>query len=460
MSGGTARLGLVAALLVLGTGIGQVTVDSSREPPVATAPVVSAIAVCPDAPVTAGSAGTGAGTLRARVLDRPSVATPVTAAGQVVAGVDASIVAARGAVAGALAAERVTRVDGGPVRGLTAVRCGPATTSAWFVGGSTVVGESADLVLVNADDAPATVDVRAWSTSGPAEQRPGRGLAVPARSRVVVPLDRLAPDTELLALHVTTSRGRVAPYVRHARSDGRTPRGVDWVPATRPPARTVVVPGLPSGPGRRSVVLANPGPDDATAQVVLTTADGQLEPLVLDVPAGTTAVQEVSEQLADTPAAATVTSTEPVLAAGFVYDLQGGPVRELSWVPSAEPLTEPALLADVALSPPAEQLLLVTALDEDAVVDVVPVPVVGEDAPGPAQRLTVPAGTTAPLRLSTFAEPGATVRLAFEVRVVRGRPYASRYLRERGRTGPLSAVLPVVSGVSRVPRPDVVRVTD
>lgn len=460
---GLARTGVAVALLVLGAGIGQATVEGSSAPAARVeVPVVGATAVCPDGPVTAGAVGSGSGELLAGSLDGPPAPSAVTRAGEAAAGLPGPVLRARGAVAAGLAVEQVARRDEGEVRGLTAVRCTPPTTSAWFLGGSTVVGEAADLVLVNADDSAAEVDVRAWSASGPVEARPGRGLAVPARSRTTVPLDRLAPDRELLALHVTTSRGRVAPYVLHRRSDGRTPRGVDWVPAGPAPAAEVVLGGLPSGPGRRTVVLANPGDEDTAVRLELVTADGTLAPVEVAVPAGSTVEQEVSEQLADVPAAVRVRSSgAPVLAAAMVYDLQDGPVRELSWAGAALPLTGPALLADVALSAPSEQTLLVSALVEDAVVEVVPVPVLGADGtssvvelPAP-RRVEVAAGTLVPVRLSTFVEPGATARLAFEVRPVAGQVHASRYLRERTATGPLTALLPVVSAVPTVERPRV-----
>lgn len=460
MSRGAARVGVVAALLVLGAGIGQVTGSqdgAARTPPV---PVVGATAVCPETPVTVGSLGSGAGWLRARALDAASAALPLTAAGSVLAGVEEPVVAARGAVAAGLGAEHVRPVDSGPVRGLTAVRCTAPAGSTWFVGGGTVLGQATELVLVNAEGEEAAVDVRGWSSDGPVEERPGRGLAVPPRSRVVVPVDLLAPDRDLLALHVTTRRGRAAAYLRTTRRDGRIPQGTDWVPATQAPARALVVPGLPRGPGRRYVVLVNPGAEDAAASLVLVTGDGQLTPQPLDVLAGSTVAVEVSEQLADVPAAAVVTADQPLAASGLVYDLQDGPVRELSYAAAATPLTGPALLADVTLAAPAEQTLLVSAPEGDAVVEVVPVPVLrpGGSSAGelpPSRRVEVPAGTTATLRLSTFVEPGATARLAFEVRPVSGRAYASRYLRERGRTGPLTAVLPVVPARREVPWPRV-----
>lgn len=458
------RLAAVAASLVVLVGVGEATRgEPASAPRPATAPVVGAAVVCPDvdgAAVVAGSTGRGAGTLRARTLGQPYAALPVTSAGRV-AVVDraagTAVVAAGGAVAGGLGVELRTRDLDGPVRGLSALRCGASGTSSWFVGGATVVGDSARLVLANADDSPALVDVTSWSASGPVERRPGRGIAVPARGRTVVELDELAPDRELLAVHVQATRGRVAAALRHSRADGRTPRGTDWVPVSPPPSREVLVAGLPSGPGRRTVVVTNPGQDDTTVALTLLTDDGQVDLEPLAVPAGTSVAREVSEELAATPAAVRVRSSQgPVLAAGFVYDLQDGPVRELSWAGAASALTGPALLADVALSPPAEVTLLLSAPDGDAVVELVPLEVVGQDLALPApRRVEVPGGTTVAVRLSTLLPSGATGRVALELVPSGGPVVASRYLRERAGAGPLTAVLPVVSGAGEVRRPAV-----
>lgn len=460
----TRRPAAVVAVLLALVAVGETT---RGEPAPSTAPapvpVVGASVVCPEvdgAAVTAGSTGRGAGSLRARVLGQPYGAVPVTAAGRVAVvdrAVGTAVVAAAGAVAGGLAVELRTRDLDGPVRGLSALRCGPATSSTWFVGGATVVGDTAQLVLANPDDVPALVDVTSWSASGPVERRPGRGLAVPARGRTVVELDEVAPDRELLALHVATTRGRVAAALRHSRADGRVPRGTDWVPVSPPPATEVLVPGLPSGPGRRTVVVTNPGQPDTTVTLRLLTDDGQVDLEPVSVPAGTSVAREVSEELAATPAAVVVrSSTGPVLAAGLVYDLQDGPVRELAWAGSAAPLTGPALLADVTLSPPAEVTLLLSATEDDAVVMLVPLEVVGEDRELPEpRRVEVPGGTTVAVRLSTLLPSGATARLALQLQATGGPVVAARYLRERAAAGPLTAVLPVVSETGRVRRPAV-----
>lgn len=456
-----------AALLLALVGTGEVTQPGPPAPLRAdSAPVAGTLVVCPEvdgAAVTVGSTGSGAGTLRARTLGGAYAALPVTGAGQV-AVVDRSagavLVAATGAVAGGLGVEQRSRNLDGQVRGLSAQRCAPAGTSAWFVGGATVVGETAQLVLANPDDSPALVDVTSWSATGPVERRPGRGIVVPARGQTVVEVDTLAPDRELLALHVQTVRGRVAPALRHSRFDGRVPRGTDWVPIAPAPSREVLVPGLPSGPGRRTVVITNPGQDATTVTLSLLTGDGQMDLAPFEVPAGSSVAREVSEELAQTSAAVRVRSDGGVvLAGGFVYDLQddgAGGVRELAWAGAATALTGPALLADVTLAPSAEVTLLLSAPETDAVAELVALPVVGQDGPLPApRRVEVPGGTTVALRLSTLLASGATGRLALELRPSGGPLLASRYLRERGASGPLTAVLPVLSQQPRVRRPAV-----
>lgn len=472
----------LAGLVVLGEAA-PVPAEPARTP--RPAPVVGADVVCPDlrqvapvlrtrvsAGVVPGPPGSGAVETRALSSTGPAVPLALTAPGQVVVGLaqeldgDALLVRATGALAPGLQVEQVTRGASGSQRGLAALRCEAARTDAWWLGGSTTVGDAAVLLLTNPDDTPAVVDVEVLTASGRVDRRPGRGIAIGPRARTAVPLDRLAPDRDLLAVHVSSVRGRVAGGLRHVRFDARTPRGVDWVPLAGDPAGEVVVPGLPAGPGRRVVLVANPGADDTVVSLALATSDGLLSPPELQavgVPAGTTVAQDVSALVAGTPAAVRVVSEAgPVLASGLVVDALHvgdrpvGQVRELAWTGAAQPLAGPALLTDVVLDRPTESTLLLSALERDARVEVTPVPVVGRDAALPPGRtVEVPAGRTVPLRLSTFLPPGATGRLAVEVRPLPGSGpvHAARYLRERGEAGPLSTVLVLRSGSAAVPRP-------
>jgi hypothetical protein len=259
-------------------------------------------------------------------------------------------------------------------------------------------------------------------------------------------------------------RGRVAAAIRHARLDGKTPKGVEWIPQAQPPATTVVVPGLPQGPGRRILSVTNPGLDPTIVSLHLTTTDGQYVPTGLDaleVPAGTTLATELAPLTDKAPATVTVVSDGgPVVAGAFVYDLQDGPMREIAYAGSAAPLSGPALLTDLVIDRPTESTLFLTALAASATVDVTPVAIVGREGPLPAaKRVTVPAGRTILVKLSTFLPPGATGRLAVEVRPVPGSApvYASRYLREHGSRGPLTTMLVLQGAAQRVPVPPVRR---
>ena len=478
-------LAVVTALLVGGVVAAErLPVDPRPRPAATTVDVVGATAVCPDlrqdrdvlrTRVSAGVAGQRTnepgGQLSAQPLraEGAPAELPVDRPGQVVVDVgddlsgDALVVTARGPLAAGLELEQVTRGIGGNERGLAGLRCEAPKTEAWFVGGSTKVGDSALLVMANPDDTPAVVDVTIWTAGGPVDARPGRGLSIAPRSRLAVRLDELAPDKELLALHVVAQRGRVAAALRHARRNGRIPNGVEWVPQAQPPARTVVVPGLPQGPGRRVVLVANPTPDPTIVSLELTTSDGQLVPDGLDaleVPPGTTIATDITQLTDETPAAVRVRSDGgPVLAGAFVFDSQGtSPVKDFAYTASAQPLTGPALLTDVAIDRPTESTLLLTALDADAAVEVTPVPIVGRAGTLPsAKRVEIPGGRTVALRLSTFLPPGATGRLAVEVRPLRGRVHAARYLRERGATGPLTTVLVLQGAAQRVVLPAVRR---
>jgi hypothetical protein len=179
------------------------------------------------------------------------------------------------------------------------------------------------------------------------------------------------------------------------------------------------------------------------------------------VPPGTTLATELVPLTDKTPATVKVVSDGgPVVAGAFVYDLQAGPVREIAYAGSALPLSGPSLLTDLVINRPTESTLILTALGEAATVDVTPVPIVGLDAPlPPAKRVTVPGGRTTTLKMSTFLPPGATGRLAVEVRPVPGSApvYAARYLREHGSRGPLTTILDLQGAAQRVPLPAVAR---
>lgn len=481
-------LATLAVLLVLAAGASVGARSLPRAPVAQTAEVVGASAVCPDlrqavgrlttrvsvgsAPLPAGRTATG-GILESQQVTGTAapVRLPVDAPGQVAAGLgarvaaDGLVVTASGSLAAGLEVEQITRGETGLDRGLAGLRCSPPQTDAWFVGGGTRVGQRTVLLLANVDDTPALVDVAELSSTGQPDPRPGTGLAVAPHTRVLVSLDTLAPDRAQLAVHVTTRRGRVAAAVRTELGTGAAPAGVEWVPQSAAPAPVVVVPGLPRGPGTRTLLVANPGQDATAVQVQVTRADGQFVPQGLDavdVPPLSTVVVPLTSQAATSALAVRVTTEgAPVLAAAVVQDTQPGtPVQELSFAGSTAPLSGPALLTDVVLDRPTESTLLLSALDAGATVLVSPIPVVGVTQPLPApKQVQVAAGTTVSFRISTFLPVGSTRQLALEVRPLDGSGpvWAARYLRAYGARGPLTTLLGLQGPALRVPRPLVVR---
>lgn len=449
-------LAAAAGLVVVGTLAGAADeLGTGAAPSARTAAVVGAEAVCPgalDSTVTIGSVGAGPGTLTVGA-PAPGV-TPSSGpmvAGRVFAGLDGSgplRVTATGAVAGGLAVQQLTRVPGGKGRGLGAVTCGAAGTSAWFLGASTLVGSRAFLILVNPDPRAAVVDVTGWALDGPLDPAPGQGLGVPGQSRRVVELDTLAPDRDLLGLHVSTVRGRVAATVHVDRRDGSTPQGTDDLPALLAPARDVLVPGLPAGPGRRSVVLANPTDAAAVARLSLRTGDGLVRLEDVDVPAGSTVARDVTAELAGTPATAVVSSDTPLLAAGLADDsaTAAGRVRELAWTGSAEPLGAPALLPALPLPVGTEATLLLGAGRDDAAVDLVPTDL------GDTRRVEIAGDRTVAVPLSDLLPRGGG---PLQIQLFRGRVVAAVLLVEQTSGGPLTTVLQVRSTVPEVAVPQV-----
>ncbi len=433
---GAARLGLAAAVLTAGLVATTVGAPERTEDPVPQlVPITSTSAVCPGVPAdsTLSTGGGGAATVTGGPLGGPAVPLGLGAVELPEPGDVPYVVSAQGDGAAGLVVTQATRTTTGTARGLAVLACPTPGTSSWFIGGATTVGALTELLLVNVEQAPALVDVQVWTASGPADPRGGRGLVVPPRGRLVVPLDRLAPDRDLLALHVATTRGRTAASVRTSRRDGRTPLGTDWLPPTAAPASEAVVPGLPAGPGGRSVLVANPSEVDAVVQVELTTDDGQLAELPVEVPAGTSVVVDVSAQLRGTPAAARVVSDGPlVLAGAVIVDEQRAPVRERSFAAAVPALEGGALL--LSADTPGVQLLL-SALFTDAVVEVA------------GERVEVPGATT-------VAVPVAAT--AAQVRVVSGEVHAGWWARERGRAGLFTGGLPLRAPTRTALRPVVV----
>jgi hypothetical protein len=461
--------GVVGALAVL-VGVGAATTPAALPAgPAQTTPVEGVTLICPalrSAPAESlgsrVSAGLASGTdqaggsddvgaVSAAELGASAAPTPVPlsdanrlAGGLAPGGADTALVlAARGVLAGGLQATQLTTATSGSRRGLAALACSSPTAQSWFVGGSAAPGDTSTLVLANAEDTAAVVDVQVWSAQGPVDPRLGRGVVVPPRGRASVGLDSLAPGLTDLALHVSADRGRVVAAVEHLRGAG----GAEWVPASPPPAARVVLPALPKGPGARTLLVTNPGSAPTVVQVQVTTEGEQFVPTGLEalpVPAGSTVRADLTVLLGDTAAAVAVTSRAgPVLAGGLVVD-GSGPGAELAYATGGVALAGAAVAPEL---PGGASTLLLSALDGDASVVVTPA------AGGADRTVSVPGGRTVAVPLADLGPPGRAVQV--QPAAGSGPVHAVAYLRDDAAFGALSSLLPLVAPLREVTRPAV-----
>jgi Family of unknown function (DUF5719) len=246
-----------------------------------TVPVTSAYAACPDthgARVSAVTPPGARGSGQASVAGAPVLlTTPGTAwSTDVKKGAGPWVFGAYGSLAPGLTVEQTTS-DGG----LAGTRCGRPATDLWFAGPGPADADDVSLYLTNVDDRPMTALVAALSPEGSIETPEGQNqvLVGPHSTRLVqvgVQVEgfgQTAADAKLIALHVHAMTGRISAAVRVDRK-----KGADWLPATAP-SRRVVVPGVPSGGGRRRLLIAVPGQDEARVTVQGMAPDGTFAPV-------------------------------------------------------------------------------------------------------------------------------------------------------------------------------------
>lgn len=314
----------------------------------------------------------------------------------------------------------------GSDRGLSMMSCTRPAASHWFAGVTASAAGAAELVLLNADNTDAAVDIAVHGESGRLPAPGSRGIIVGARSSRVVPLGPLFTSEQPVSLHVTTSAGRVATAVRQRMLSGTAPAGSDWLPPTADPATQVIIPGLPAGPGGRELVLLNPG--ERTASVALTVL-GSSGPTAIpgfetiDLPAGTSRSVPIGSALAQSAAGLRLTSEQPVTAAVLTSSGTNPAQSDSSTQVATGALTGPGVLAvapggNVApalhvsnsSATPTPARVLVTSATSTVLIDTV------VTVPGLANTsLTLPAAEAMLVRV----EPGTPGTLHASVAITR-----------------------------------------
>jgi Family of unknown function (DUF5719) len=468
-----------------------------QAPPPSRAPVTAAIRACPSpgsssgggVAIIAAAAGTGqagpasAGTAvvsRLSAAGSPSAGPPLitltrpgvltraairvataasglpsgsqsAAGGKVIAGPSRGgvIVRATGSMARALAVEQT-----GAGRVPTAV-CNSPGTDFWFVGPGQHSLASIQLYLMNTDSQPADAEVDIYSDSGPLLGSTDTGIAVPAHGLLVQSLAKLVHGSTVVALHVRTSVGRLVAALSETTSAGQ--QGA-WLPASQPPARSLVLPGLPASAGRRELYVAVPGAGNAQIKVTAVTAKGSYQPTGgggIDLPGGS-AVAVPLPSLAGAAAAVRITSNVPVTAAMLASG--GPPGAPGAFTAASAPLEEQGVIADNLSGSGDTSTLILSAPRAAAQVRITEEGAAAGQQPGPAGQaarvISIKAKHTVTVRLR--APSGSAAHSPFAVVITplagSGPVYAGRVLT---RGGTVESIFPVLSSLTSVPLPPV-----
>jgi Family of unknown function (DUF5719) len=341
---------------------GPETIGVRGVEPVGTAPAPATVDV---ATPSAGSGASPAADVRVRSLPGAALTTRSSAdaaptrssadaaarLGSASSGAAAGIgVTATGAAAPGLVAGQTTTVPSGDLRGLSSTACAEPADDAWLVAGGTEPGRRGRVVLVNPAANAVDVDVEVLGESGPVPRSAGSSVGVPARSRVVLLLDALAPGVRSPVVHVRTTGGAVAATLSDAWLSGTTPLGVDDAAPAAAPGRRVLVPAVLGG-GPSSVRIASTGPTEAVVQVRVLGGAGDVELAgggVLRVPAQGSRTLDLG-RLTPGGYVVEVVSDAPVVAGALLR--RTGAASDLAWFSSSAPVESPVGTAGLRGAP-------------------------------------------------------------------------------------------------------------
>jgi hypothetical protein len=483
---------LVAMALVAEFGLATVshptTVAAGTRPPASgRVPVSSAVVACP-APGSAGATASGlalaavsTGTGQAEVarlspagspaspaalsvLTQPSrlslvsvpaapalgrglapQSTAATAAGVPTgAGRGGVMIEASGAMAQGLEVEQTSS------GGMATAQCQGPGTDFWFVGPGQKSVADIQLYLMNTDAEAADATVGVLTDSGPIIGSSDAGIEVPPHGLVVQSLAGLVKGSQVVALNVTTSVGRVAAAVLETSGSGEPGA---WLPCAEAPATTQVLPGLPGTPGGRELYVAVPGSGNAQIKVTAITARGSYQPTGgsgLDLPGGS-AVAVALPSLGGIPAAIEISSSVPVTASMSVPGGAGGAPG--AFTAAAAPVQEQGVIAGNPSGPGGSSQIIVSAPGRAAQVKLEELTSAGQ-ASVTFGALQLGAGHTAVVTLPvpTQARHPSPFAVVITPLAGSGPVYAGRVV---SANGVVRSILPVASALTWVPLPAV-----
>lgn len=266
------------------------------------------------------------------------------------------------------------------VFGLSARGCAEPSADSWIVAGSTDVGRTSVLVLANASEVAATVDLALYSETGPLEATGATGIVVPARSVRALPLAGLAPDVVQPVVRMTARGGEIAASLQSSAISGLTPEGVETTGPSAGPDTLTVISGFTvatppaetasddgsGGAGSPVLRILAPGDADSTVSIEVVNEDpsGLGTSTQVVVPAGQVGEVPLSG-LVEGSYRITLTSDQPVVAAGRTTST--GPAgTDFAWFVSGTATSVPFGIGNTG--EPGARLHLANASDSSASV--------------------------------------------------------------------------------------------
>ncbi len=299
-----------------------------------------------------------------------------------------SVERAEDAFASGLETSQITLGEDDPYA--TEVRCAEPSVSSWFTAPGGAELQGMQLLLANVDDNPATVSVDLYAPDGPVLAEETRGITIDPHTDEEISLTDLVDETDAVAVHVRSNKGRVAASLFAERTD----LGQDWVSPTTEPDTHHVIPGIPQGGGERRLVVAAPNDDPVTVNARLTTPDGEVDHDSLDevsVPPAASATISLEGPLQQEPGTVEVEADRPVVASVVMSRDDGD---DTSYSAATTPLKGPLnTTAVVPANPDDTQTRLLLGAPERAARAVVTA--FGEEGEqGDSQTVEIEAGHT------------------------------------------------------------------
>lgn len=280
----------------------------------------------------------------------------------------------------------------------SARECAVPEGEAWFVGAGAGGEHLSRITLVNPDAGTAVADLVLWGSDGQLDATSTLGITVPGGGSRTLDLEQSAPHRDAVAVRLVVSRGRLVASASDSLVTEPGSASRDGLPATAPPAESLLVPALPRKADSRVLTVVNPGDEAARVTVEIVGARSTFAPVGLEeisVPAGRAVTTDLTEALraaGDEDASIHVTSHVPV-AAGLRNVVAGDLVHQ----PAVPPASG---AAGVVVPPGRERALVLTAGEVAGLAEVTFVGGRGGGQrvrlrPGISSSVAVPAGATA-----------------------------------------------------------------